>query len=64
MREIRTYGSVRGARSNARPYRDRRKSARFAWLNRQGGAGCHRGFRLHSLRKAHGVEYGFLGAAR
>jgi hypothetical protein len=22
MREIRTYGSVRGARSNARPYRD------------------------------------------
>jgi hypothetical protein len=24
MRESRTYGSVRGARSNARPYRDRR----------------------------------------
>ena len=23
MRESRTYGSVRGARSNARPYRDR-----------------------------------------
>jgi hypothetical protein len=22
MREFRTYGSVRGARSNARPYRD------------------------------------------
>ena len=31
MREIRTYGSVRGARSNARPYRDR---------------GCSRGPRL------------------
>ena len=24
MREIRTYGSVRGARSDARPYRDSR----------------------------------------
>jgi hypothetical protein len=28
MREFRTYGSVRGARSNARPYRDPRFFAR------------------------------------
>jgi hypothetical protein len=27
MRESRTYGSVRGALSNGRPYRDRRKSS-------------------------------------
>jgi len=28
MRESRTYGSVRGALSNERPYRDRRTSRR------------------------------------
>ena len=27
MRESRTYGSVRGVRSNAHPYRDRRRFA-------------------------------------
>ena len=29
MREFRTYGSVRGVRSNAHPYRDRNYSADF-----------------------------------
>jgi hypothetical protein len=28
MRESRTYGSVRGARGDARPYRDRRSAPR------------------------------------
>ena len=43
MRESRTYGSVRGARSNARPYRDEipdgRAPWRVAWIRRQENLG-------------------------
>ena len=35
MRASRTYGSVRGARSNARPYRDRQGFGRFAAADRE-----------------------------
>jgi hypothetical protein len=37
MRESRTYGSVRGARSNARPYRDCELAA---WVHAQGAGGA------------------------
>ena len=37
MRESCTYGSVRGARGNSRPYRDRRKVVR-SWTITQGNS--------------------------
>jgi hypothetical protein len=50
MRESRTYGSVRGALSNGRPYRDRQ-----GWLRIRRGRGkarCH-GFSLLFLFASH-----------
>jgi hypothetical protein len=39
MRESRTYGSVRGARSNARPYRAPPRATRlFHWHSERGGS--------------------------
>ncbi len=45
MREIRSYGSVRGALSNERPYRERQKDRNhrvFGWDLRTWRGACHR----------------------
>ena len=40
MRESRTYGSVRGALSNGRPYRDRKAARRARRDEMQAEIGC------------------------